>query len=194
MQFQPSILTPFFALFTNAQSISFPDISIPSTPKTDIANGQLSSSSSSFSSSSSSFANGQGSSNIQQVSTTCNSDANCETRVNGIVNGTAVDATTLGTSTVRIISTSTIPAASGTSQQSEQTAGPIRNGGLLGGNADLATSGTAGSTVIVTKTASANPTGVAKVQDTSSEARRGIGRTGNIMTLALGIAIGALAL
>lgn len=78
---------------------------------------------------------------------------------------------------MRIISTSTIPAASGTSQQSEQTAGPIRNGGLLGGNADLATSGTAGSTVIVTKTASANPTGVAKVQDTSSEARRGIGRT-----------------
>lgn len=174
MQFHPSILAPFFALFTNAQSISFPDISIPSIPKTDIANGQ--SSSSSFSSSSSSFANGQGSTNIQQVSTTCDSDANCETRVNGIVNGTVVDAATLGTSTVRIISTSTIPAASGTSQQSEQTAGPIRNGGLLGGNADLTTSGTAGSTVIVTETASAKPTGVAKVQDASSGAGRGIGR------------------
>ncbi|TEY51299.1 hypothetical protein BOTCAL_0267g00070 [Botryotinia calthae] len=188
MQFQPSIL---FALFTNAQSISFPDISIPSIPKTDIANGQ--SSSSSYSSSSSSFANGQESTNIQHVSTTCDSDTNCETRVNGIVNGTAVDATTLGASTVRIISTSTIPAASGTPQQSEQTAGPLRNGGLLGGNADLATSGTAGSTVIVTETATAKPTGAAKVQDVTSEARRGIGRMGNIMTLALGIAMGVLA-
>ncbi|TGO38803.1 hypothetical protein BHYA_0067g00340 [Botrytis hyacinthi] len=199
MTFQSSILTPFLALFTNAQSITFPDINIPSipdtasfAPSTDITNGK--SSSSSYSSSSSSFADGQGSTNIQQVSTTCDSDENCETRVNGIVNGTAAGATTLGTSTVRIISTSTVPGASGISQQSEETAGPVRNGGLLGGNADLTTSGTAGSTVIVTETATAKPTGVARVQDVSSEARRGIGRTGNIITLALGIAIGALVL
>ncbi|KAF7906071.1 hypothetical protein EAF00_000350 [Botryotinia globosa] len=201
MQFQPSLLTPFLALFTNAQSITFPDINIPSIPDTasfapsaDLTNGKSSSSSSSYSSSSSSFADGQGSTNIQQVSTTCDSDANCETRVNGIVNGTAVGATTLGTSTVRIISTSTIPGASGISHQSEETAGPVRNGGLLGGNADLTTSGTAGSTVIVTETATAKPTGVARVQDMSSEARRGIGRMGNVITLALGIAIGALVL
>ncbi|KAF7913786.1 uncharacterized protein EAF01_000192 [Botrytis porri] len=199
MQFQPSILTPFLALFTNAQSITFPDINIPSipgtssfAPSTDMTNGK--SSSSSYSSSSSSFADGKGSSNIQQVSTTCDSDANCETRVNGIVNGTAVGATTLGTSTVRIISTSTIPAASGISQQSEETVAPVRDGGLLGGNAELTTSGTAGRTVIVTETATAKPTGVARVQDVSSGASRGMGRMGNVMTLALGIAMGALAL
>lgn len=164
--------TPLLALLINAQSFSFPDINIPSIPdpasfatSPDLANGQ--SSGTSFSSSSSSFSNGRGGSSVSQVSTNCDSDK-CETHVNGIVNGTVIGTTTFATSTVT--RTNTGSSTSGSSQQSEQTVDPVENGGLLGDDANLATSGTAGSTVVVTGT----PTGTARLVEASSEAWKGM--------------------
>ncbi|KAB8302860.1 hypothetical protein EYC80_006194 [Monilinia laxa] len=200
MQPHPFLLIPILILLTIAQSIPFPSINIdiPSIPvppsfaaPPDLANGQ--SSSISFSSSSSSSANGQGGSSISQISTTCNADAKCETHVNGIVNGTAVGVTSLVTSTVKRTSTSSSASAivSGSSQRSEQTAGLAGNGGLLGGNADLAASGTAGSTVVVTgvptETAKA-----AKPEEASSVASGGPDGMGRIMILTLVTVMGAL--
>ncbi|QSZ30088.1 hypothetical protein DSL72_004608 [Monilinia vaccinii-corymbosi] len=187
MQPHTFLLISLLALLTNAQSIPFPSISIdiPSTPNpppfdvsSDLSKGQ--SSSTSFSSSSSSFSGGPGGSSISQISTTCNADAKCETRVNG----TLVDATSFVTSTVRRPATSS-SAGDSSQQPSEQTAIPVGNGGLLGGNADLAASGTVGSTVVVTGV----PTETAKPEEASSEASRGLDGMGRIMMLTLGTMI-----
>ncbi|CAD6448036.1 05b9f14e-f5d5-4733-98aa-5a2fa0b97a72 [Sclerotinia trifoliorum] len=178
MQPNHLLLIPLIALLANVQSIDFPSLNIDVTsmpdaesfvPSTDLSNSQSSSSSFSSSSSSSSFANGRGSSSISQVSTTCDSDANCETLVNGIVNGTVVGVSGL-------------------------TAGPMGNSALLGGSANLPASGTVGTTVVVTGTPIGTPTGMAKLQEASSKAGKRADNMGNLMKLVLGIAIGALVL
>lgn len=194
MQLRLYLFIPLFTILTNAQSIPFsgfdieiPDIpDIPSVPdppsfaaSPGVINGRLSSGS--FSSASSSVTDGEGGSTVSQISTTCIAGANCETHVNGIVNGTAVvgaPSPTLVTSTVRRIDPSASPTSrtSVSSQlQSEQSVAPVGNGGLLGGTADLTASGTAGSTVVVTgvPTATAKAT---KPEEASSDALREIDR------------------
>ncbi|ESZ92374.1 hypothetical protein SBOR_7229 [Sclerotinia borealis F-4128] len=218
MQLPSLLLIPFLAHLTNAQSFPFPSIPDPASfaASPDFANGQ-SSSSNSFSSSSSSFSDGQGSSSSSHVSTTCDANAKCETHVNGFVNGTAVGVATLVTSTVRRVATSTSSGVGGTAcgsasgnasgtltgsgSGSEQTAGPVGGGGggLLGGNANLATSGTAGSTVVVTGVpptgiSAGVSTGAAKLEEGSSGAGRVGGGMERIIMLALGIAMGAFIL
>ncbi|KAI9650508.1 hypothetical protein NHQ30_000524 [Ciborinia camelliae] len=205
MHLHTSLLVPVLALLTNAQFISFPsiDIEVPSIPDPKsfavpayTANGHLSSTS--FSSSSSSFADGQGGTSLSQISTTCNADSKCETQVNGIVNGTVVGESRIVTSTVKRARTSTSSSTSasaigsgsasgsGSGQQPSETPEPVVNGGLLGGNANLAASGTAGSTVVVT----GSPTVTAKAERASSEAGRRLDGTDRIIMLALGIVMG----